>query len=244
MFDFKKFNDSRPSAGYQSMTLVKEQGEEKYSLLMPSETVPCPVGSQDSFEFDILQSGSKGKVKGKSTIDDKEVEFLLHRDNIYRLNQLVGKTLDFMYVSPDLMGLKYTGTITYRPNDLSADIAKGTYTLTCFSADQTFTVFDVRPYYKDTVYFSDVVPANVKVGEEAVSFNVVTDPMDGVTIECVCDNENFEVTPTQATGTAPAKVSIAKKSLEPADAPQYGMLYITAKKEGFAPWTTTVALEY
>lgn len=243
MFTFQKFDDNRVISGYGAITLVKEQDATKYSLFLPGETVPCPLGSQDSFDYDILQSTTKGKVKGKMTIDDKEVEFMLHRDNVYRLNQLVGKVLDFLYVTADYMALKYTGTITYRPNDATADILKGTYTLTASSCEDKISIMDVRSLYMDTVAFTDVVPSSLTIGSEETIILIATDPKDAK-IAATCDNENFEITPTEASGNTPAKLTIRKKSITPAEAPQYGMLYITASKEGYAPWTTTIALDY
>lgn len=243
MFTFQKFDDNRVISGYGAITLVKEQSETKYSLFLPGETVPCPLGSQDSFDYDILQSTTKGKVKGKMTIDDKEVEFMLHRDNVYRLNQLVGKVLDFLYVTADYMALRYTGTITYRPNDASADVLKGTYTITAASCDDKISIMDVRGLYKDTVVFTDVVPTSVTVGSDETVLSIAVNPKDAE-LTTVCENENFEISASQASGETPAKITIKKKSISPAEAPQYGMLYITASKEGYAPWTTTIALDY
>jgi hypothetical protein len=48
-------------SGYSAAILVKEQGDEKYQMLIASETAPSVFGTQDSFEFDLLNSPTKGK---------------------------------------------------------------------------------------------------------------------------------------------------------------------------------------
>ena len=153
---FFKYVESRGQNAYGSAILVKTQESSKYSLLIASETVPAVFGSQGSFEFNLVNSKTIGKIPDKMTLDDKEVEFLLHRDNIHRLEQLKDKVLDFMYFTPDYMGWRFTGMISSRPNDATAEILRGTYTITPMSADPT-PIMDARPFVQETITIVDVV---------------------------------------------------------------------------------------
>lgn len=226
---YNKYLENKGQSGYRAAILVSETGDVEggYSLLCASETVPSMFGSTDSFEFDLLNSPVKGKIAGKMTLDDKEVEVLHHRDNVYRFEKLKDKTLNFMVVDSQFVGYKFVGTVSYRMNDATADVLRGTYTITPMSADPV-PVLDARPYCKETLCFSSVVPDDIDAGK-TITLSVVQ---------------------TDATVTYSA-VKIAKDGTESADvtaitgnvftAPAGGGLYaITATATGYAPWTTTV----
>ena len=226
---YNKYLENKGQSGYRAAILVSETGDVEggYSLLCASETVPSMFGSTDSFEFDLLNSPVKGKIAGKMTLDDKEVEVLHHRDNVYRFEKLKDKTLNFMVVDSQFVGYKFVGTVSYRMNDATADVLRGTYTITPMSADPV-PVMDARPYCKETLCFSSVVPDDIDAGK-TITLSVVQ---------------------TDATVTYSA-VKIAKDGKETAEAsaivgnvftaPASGGLYaITATATGYAPWTTTV----
>lgn len=227
-----KYQEHRAMSGYKSAVLVKEQNDEFYSLLCASETVPSIFGSQDSFEFDLLNSPTKGKVGGKMTLDDKEVEVLHHRDNVYRFEQLKDKVLDFMFVDAQFVGYKYSGTLSYRVNDATADILRGTYTITPMSADPT-PIMDARPYCKETLCFADVIPETVTAGG-TISVAVV---QSDATIDCEItkyDNTtkswNVNTDLTYASGNVTVTVS----------ASGLYALTVSDSTNKYAPWTTTV----
>ena len=69
-----QYNESQAQVGYKSAVLYKKQGDTKYRFLAASETVPFPYGTKDTFEFDLLNSASKGMVDGKSSLEQKEVK--------------------------------------------------------------------------------------------------------------------------------------------------------------------------
>jgi hypothetical protein len=161
------------------------------------------------------------------TLEDKEVEVLHHRDNVYRFEKLKDKTLNFMVIDSQFVGYKFVGTVTYRMNDASADVLRGTYTITPMSADPV-PVLDARPYCIETLCFASVVPDDLDAGK-TITLSVVQ---------------------TDATATFTAK-KIGKDGKETDDssvivgnvftAPTTGGLYaITASATGYAPWTTTV----
>lgn len=242
---FFKYVETRGQSAYGSAILVKTQNDDKYSLLIASETVPAVFGSQGSFEFNLVNSRSIGKVPDKVTLDDKDAEFLLHRDNIYRLESLKDQVLDFLYFTPDFMAWHFAGMISNRPNDATADILRGTYTITPMSADPK-PIMDARPLIKETVSIIEAVPDSVDVDATTGKvINIVCD-VEGFTTTVVIKDSTTEETSTKFTstgGTATknrASITITGTGVTESD---YAIAYITVGKEGYASWTTTVALQ-
>lgn len=242
MLDLQKYCDPKTMSGYGSALLYKEANESLYHLLLPLETAPSVFGSVDTFDYDLLTCKTKGKVEGKETLDQKDVEFMWHRDNIRRLESLQGKVLDFMVVYQDFTARTFTGKIRVRPNDSGADIMKGTFTITPSSAS-VVSLYDCRDLIQDTITFASIIPDSLVIGDTASVVEVATDPKTGVTIKATCNNSSFKVDVTDATETANAKVSISKGT-SAGTAPQYGIVEITASAEGYASWTTTIAVEF
>lgn len=232
---FLNYVETRGQAGYGSAILVKNEGDTKYSLLIASETAPSVYGTPNSFEFDLINSSVLGKIQGKESMEDKDVEFLLHRDNIYRLEQLKGKILDFLYVTPDLMGWKFVGRISARPNDAGSDVLRGTYTISPMSSDKE-PIMDVRPLIKDTVLFAETVPASLSVNVTGEKVEFVTSPADAVVNVVIKNGDKTTDYFTYTDGTFKAKTAYTNGEHK------YAIAYCTATKEGYAPWTTTIAL--
>lgn len=241
---FYDYIESRAQSGYGAALLVKLQTETKYSLLIASETVPAVFGTPSSFEFDLLNSRSLGRVAGKSSVDDKDVEFLLHRDNIYRLAQFRGKVLDFLYFTPDCMAWHFIGQIRVRPNDAGADVLRGTYTVVPMSVDDK-PILDARGLIKETVLFTDVVPDSlvIKTSETVtLSASIV-----GATFVCkIYDTTDGKVATTESTkftGQIEGNtLTIAQGSGIPTGT-HYALAFITVSAgDNYASWTTTIAL--
>lgn len=159
---FYQYNESQAQTGYKSAVLYKEQGDTKYRFLCASETVPFPYGAKDTFEFDLLNSGSKGQVEGKSAVEQKEVELLYTPNNAYLFEKLKGRVLDFMSLTPDKVGYKYHGKISFRPNDATADIHRGTYTITPMGASE-IPLFMAREECYTPLFFADVIPYEISL---------------------------------------------------------------------------------
>ena len=226
---YNKYLENKGQSGYRAAILVSETGDVEggYSLLVASETVPSIFGSNDSFEFDLLNSPVKGKIAGKMTIEDKEVEVLHHRDNLYRFEKLKDRTLNFMVIDSQFVGYKFVGTVSYRMNDASADVLRGTYTITPMSADPT-PVLNARPYCKETLCFASVVPDDMKAGE-SIELSVVQSTTATFSAKKIADSGSE--TDDSSVITSGNKFT----------APDAGGLYaITATATGYAPWTTTV----
>ena len=230
---FFQYNETRAQSGYKSAWLVKRAGADKYSLVGATETVPYVFGDKDTFEFDILQSPTKGQVEGKMSLEPQDIEVLHHRDNAYRFEKLKGQSLDFMVINAEFVGYKFVGTLDYRPNNAEADVNRATVTITPMSA-QTIPVFNARPEVEETLCFASAIPATVKVGAEidlSVTQSGVTPTVTAVTI---ADGTNEEADATANLSTADIKnvtISVA------------GLYAITVSAEGYASWTTTVYVE-
>ena len=226
---YNKYLENKGQSGYRAAILVSETGDVQggYSLLVASESVPSIFGTNDSFEFDLLNSAVKGKIAGKMSLEDKEVEVLHHRDNVYRFEKLKDKTLNFMVIDSQFVGYKFVGTISYRMNDATADVLRGTYTITPMSANPT-PILDARPFCKETLCFASVVPDDIGAGKT-------------ITLSVVQQNANETYTAkkiaSDGTETDDNSVIIGKVFTAPTGG---GLYAITVSADGYAPWTTTV----
>lgn len=173
---FFQYKENQAHAGYRSAILYKEQGDVKYRFLCASETVPFPFGEKEALEFNLLNSEVIGQVEGKFTTEQKSVEMLYTRNNTMLFEKLKGRVLDFMSLTPQMVGYKFNGTISFRPNDATNEIHRGTYTLTPMDVDTT-------PYYKARTecympfFFADTIPdeislANLDTTAEGISINL------------------------------------------------------------------------
>lgn len=229
---FFQYKEGRAVSGYKSAWLYKKPSETLYHLLAATESVPYPFGEKDTFEFDLLQSATKGQVEGKMSLDSVDVEVLHHRDNAYRFNALAGETLDFMSINAEFVGYKFNGTLSYRPNTAEADINKATVTITPMSAD-TVPVYNARELIQDTLCFANTVPATVKANETFSLAVTQSTAVVSVTAKKIADNgAETDVTASENLTTA-SSVSISTA----------GLYALTVSADGFASWTTTVYVE-
>jgi hypothetical protein len=235
--NLKKFEDKRPVSGYGGALCYvdpsnSEDADLKYHILIPLESLPAVTGSTDSFEYDLLNSPSKGKVQGKGSLEDTDLEFLWHRDNVRRLEGLQGRSIDFMIVYPDFTARKFTGTIKVRPNEISNDVAKGTITITPITASET-TILDCRKELKDTVAITSNIDDYVDLkGTASQVIAIATDPTDA-TITATIDN------PSVASVSAFADGKLTITGVAKGNA----MVTVKASKVGMASWETTIAVE-
>lgn len=165
---FFEYNESQAHTGYRSAVLYKEQGDTKYRFLCASETVPFPFGSKESFEFNLLNSRSIGQVEGKATVEQKEIELLYTRNNAFLFEQLKDKVIDFMSITPQMVGYKYHGTISFRPNDAGNDIHRGTYTITPMGVSDV-PYLKAREEVLEPLFFEDVIPDEVILSTDNAS---------------------------------------------------------------------------
>lgn len=230
---FFQYNETRAQSGYKSAWLVKRHGADKYSLVGATETVPYVFGDKDTFEFDILQSPTKGQVEGKMSLEPQDIEVLHHRDNAYRFGKLKDEgSLDFMVINAEFVGYKFVGTLDYRPNNAEADVNRATVTITPMSA-QTIPVFNARPEVEETLCFASNIPATIQVGDE-IDLSVTQGVTPTVTAVTIADGTNAETDATDNLSITDIKnVTISGA----------GLYAITVSATDYAPWTTTVYVE-
>lgn len=249
-YSLNKLEDHRMQNGYGGALLIRNTvdnpAQTKYELLIGGETVPFVFGETETVEVDIMQSETKGKIQGKMSIDDKDVDFLLHRDNIYRLEKFAnGKMYDFLSVTKDGVAYKCTGTITYKPNDVSgSDAHRGTFRLVCASAEKK-PIMDVRELFMDTCLFTDAVDSDLAVDTTGKDI-LIRSNVSGFSYSVAIKNNagvSTKFTAAPATGAATGDSATIKiKAAEGATATDYAIAYITISKTGYASWTTTVRL--
>lgn len=156
------YKENQAQVGYGSAIFYKEQGDTKYRFLVASETVPFPFGEKETFEFNLVNSGSIGQVAGKDTAEQKSVELLYTRDNAVIFDKLKGRVIDFMSLTPQKVGYKYSGTISFIPNDATAEIHRGTYTLTPMHID-TQPQYMAREEVMTPLFFTDVIAEEISL---------------------------------------------------------------------------------
>lgn len=238
--NLQNYRESKARSGYGACLmfidpLATDDVKDKYRLFIPLETVPSIEGSVDSFEFDLLNSTVKGKVGGKESLDDKDVEFLWHRDNVKRLEQYEDMVLNFMVVYADFTAKKFIGTIKVRPNDVSNDVARGTFTITPMSAE-TKTVYDCRSEVVATTAFVTAVPdyVTLDLAKDKTSGKVYTLEVEPTTATLSATSDKTDVATVQVSGK---KLTITPVAAGTA------LITVKATATGFATWEQTIAVE-
>lgn len=182
---FFQYKETQAQVGYRSALLYKKPGETKYRFLCPSETVPFFGESRETFDFNLLNSPSIGKVEGKENTEAKEVELLYTRNNAILFEQLKDQVLDFMSLTPQMVGYKATGKISFRANDATAEIHRGTYTITPMDVDPT-PYFMAREEVLAPLFFASAIPDEISISElsstsETISIDVSVKGGEGAT---------------------------------------------------------------
>lgn len=196
-----QYNESQAQLGYKSAVLYRKQGDTKYRFLCASETVPFPYGTRDNVEFDLLNSATKGLVEGKMSLEQKDIELLYTPNNAYLFETLKDQVLDFMSLTPDKVGYKYHGKISFRPNDATSDIHRGTYTITPMGASE-IPLFMAREECYSPLFFADVIPYEISIADLGnandvkLNLGIVGNPT-GVTYQY----DTFSATTNKPSGT-------------------------------------------
>lgn len=232
---FFQYKEARALTGYSSALLVKlpyDNDDGKYSLLVASETTPYVFGDKETFDFNLLQSPTKGKVSGKIELEQKSFEVLHHRDNAYRFEKIKGKVLECMTINAECMGYKFFATLDYRPNDTGADVDKATVTITPMSAETT-PVYNARPYIIETLAFASAIPESI-ASNKTIDLSVVQSVTPTVSAVKIADGTNAE---------SDATSNVVATDIKQVSFSASGLYAVTVKASGYASWTTTVYVE-
>lgn len=228
---FDKCDDTRAQNGIGSQLNIWDETLQKYVLFIPLETVPSVVGSTNTSEVDLLTSASITKIEGKSTVDDKDVTFLWHRDNLRRLRQYAGKQCKFLVSYPDYTGWTFEGKIIYKPDDGTSDKLTGTFTIIANKVGER-EIEDVRPMMAKTCFITSTIPFELVLGaSKTQTINLsATSSSATFTAESSAEGINASITGSQLTITGGASAS-------------YGIVTIKSSASGMASWETTIAVE-
>lgn len=200
----------------------------KYVLFIPLETLPSVVGSVNSVEHDVTTSSSIGKIIGKKSIDDKELTFLWHRDNINRIEKYLGRQNDFLVSYRDGTGWKFTAEYTYAPADAGAsEKVTGNITFVASQVDNTATL-NVRDMMAKTCMITSAIDSEIVIGTNETKEISLTANTSDATITATSDNSAITAT---VTGT---KLTIKGTTA--------GNALVTLKPTatGMSSWETTI----
>ena len=228
---------SRGFTGEYGQLNVYDPTLKKYVLLLPVETLPSVVGSVNTVEHDVTTLRSIGKIKGKISIDDKDVTFLWCRDNIERLNQFIGKQCDFLVSYRDGTGWKFSGEITYKPDDAqSSEKTTGTLTIIASSAEAVATS-DVRDIMAKTcaIVNSDLpteIVINASGSEKTFKFPV---QCSSATATVKANSNNSAITAQYATGEVTVTVTGSSATT--------GIIELVPSVEGQASWKNYILVD-
>ena len=234
IFDYLD-DTSRGMSGEYGQLNVWDETLGKYVLALPLETLPSLTGDTETFDNNVTTSRTVGKIVGKKTLDNKDVTFLWHRDNVCRLEELVGRPHDFLVSYKDGTGWKFTAQITYRPDDATAsDKLTGTLTFIPSQVDDVVTL-NVYDQMAKTVVITNSLPFEINLSSKKMEekFQVLLSDESGtVTVE----SDNTAITATYTAGDSqtskPATISVKVASATNTS----GIITITPKVTGKASW--------
>lgn len=227
---------NRGMTGEYGQLNVFDNALNKYVLLLPLETLPSVVGSTNTVENDVTTSRVIGKIKGKKTIDDKDVTFLWHRDNIERLNQFIGKQNDFLVSYKDGTGWKFSGEITYKNDDGTAsDKLTGTLTIIASDVDEVATSNVLDMMAKTCVITNNNLPSEIRL-EPSGTYEI---PLKFSNAEATLKLDNSSKVPSTNSSIVGTFTS-GKLTITAGSSKTNGVLSLTPTVTGEAGWTNHV----
>lgn len=226
---------SRGMTGEYGQLNVYDTTLNKYVLLLPLETLPAVAGSINTVENNVTTSRVIGKIKGKRTIDDKDVQFLWNRDNLERLNQFIGKQCDFLISYKDGTGWKFSGEISYRNDDGTAsDKLTGTLTIVASDVDEVATSNVLDLMAKTCIITNKNLPATITIAKTNGTIDIpvqMSNPVATVT----ATSTNSAITASYSAG----KITISTTSGEATN----GIVALKPTVSGEASWINYILVE-
>lgn len=229
---FYKFQESRAVTGDRSALLAKLPNEDKYSMFLPIAELPSFESSPDTTDFELLNMPTKGQLEGKTTLENVDVPFMWHRDNIYRLEKYKGQVIEFLDFQPDYTAKKIRGTYTFRrDNAQPSSVLQGILTIVPMSMSDT-SILNCRDMVEETLCFAAAIPSTVEVGD-TIDLSLVQDDIAATyTIAKINDTTGAETADTTAFTIEGSKATVGDTA--------NGLYAIKASATGYASWTTTI----
>ena len=227
---YDKIDDTRANNGIGTQLNIWDEELGKYRLFMPLETVPSVIGSTNTVEVDLLTSSMITKIEGKKSVDDKDVTFLWHRDNLRRLREIAGKQCKFLVSYPDFTGWGFEGKISYKPDDASTDKLTGTFTIVANAVDEAETE-DVRDMLAKTCFITSIVPAYIEIeGTNNEQINLSSNT-SGATYTAKSNSSSIATATVSSNILTITGVTQGNTIVE-----------VTSNSSNMASWTTTIAV--
>ena len=230
--NFQEMKEFRMQSGVGAQ-MFKMDADSKFSVFLPMETIPAVGGTPDSIEVDVTSSSTVSKIPGKMKLEDKDVEFILHRDSLRKLKQAekegVGR---YLIVNPDYTAVQFNARVSYSQNDVkSGEIVKGTFKITPTSIGENNGFIDnCYDLLKHTALFDDGIPPVVELETTNGTFEtpIITVPADS-TVEAT----------SETTGVATATITSGKLTVTGVKEGS-AVIKLKASKTGYASWETTI----
>ena len=163
---------------YGSALLVSEHSDGYFELVIPLESIPSVFGDYETFDYNILTEKAKGLTKGKLELTAVTQEFLLTKENIYRLDQLKDKIYKYMVLCGNGVGYTFNAEISYKIADIdNGDNLKGELTITPSAFDEV--LLDCRPFIRQTLTYSGTIPAHVTLTKSKKTISIPVNIAEG-----------------------------------------------------------------
>ena len=227
---YEKFNDLRAHSGV-GVCLYAQNETGYYSIFMPLETAPSVMSTPSSIDIDVTSSDEITKIEGKMTLEEKEVEFLLHRDNLRRLKQYSDMgIINFMVVNHDYTAIKFSATVSYIQNDAtSGDPLRGTIKITPVQSDGF--VDNAYDLIQPTAKFTTGIAPTIKLDATENASKTLTVTCEPADATITATSENDTICTADYEGQKLTIARVAKGS---------AIVTLKAESEGYASWTTTI----
>lgn len=225
--------EDRALSEHRGSGIFAKKSNGKYSLLLPVEGTGENGATPNQLDKTAIGNRQKTSVEGRQDNPQKSLPFFAHRDNIKILEDLKGKTVDFLRVLPDFTAFKYSGTISYMLNNTDVDgLEQGQITITPTSSDEY--VENCYDLLEDTVVFTssidDVISLGVTGNHTSEVISIATNPANA-TITVGSDASSV-ATGSYNTSTGAVTISAVAKGT--------AIITITASASGYASFKRTV----
>ena len=199
-----------------------------FSFMLALETVPAFKSTPEAIEINVTTSRFITKIEGKTTLEEKEIDFFLHRDSIRTLKAMDGKIVELLRVNPDYTGERCNCQISFTSQDATAsDPNKGSLKIT--PVEYLGYVDNCYELIQPTCKFVAPIDAVVEIeGTGKREINITTNPAEAT---LSATSETPEVATVNATA---GKLTITGVKAGTS------IVVLKAEHDGYAPWETTV----
>lgn len=170
--------EDRALSEHRGSGIFSKKSNGKYSLLLPVEGTGENGSTPAQLTKTAVGNIQATSVEGRQENPQKTIPFYAHRDNITILEELKGKTVEFLRLLPDFTAIKYSGTISYKLNNTDVGgLEQGEITITPTSSD--IYVENAFSLLEDTALITNSVPEVVEItGTGTTTIAMTTDPSD------------------------------------------------------------------